>query len=35
VVSVDGWVFSTPTGATPITVAADQVILRTGVTPLF
>jgi hypothetical protein len=35
VVSVHGWVFSTPTGATPITVAADQVILRTGVTPLF
>jgi hypothetical protein len=35
VVSVDGWVFSTPTGATPITVAADQVILRAGVTPLF
>jgi hypothetical protein len=34
VVSVDGWVFSTPTGATPITVVADQVILRTGV-PLF
>jgi len=30
VVSVDGWVFSTPTGATPITLAADQVILQTG-----
>jgi len=31
VVSVDGWIFSTPAGATPITVAADQVILQTGV----
>jgi hypothetical protein len=35
VVSVHGWVFSTPTGATAITVAADQVILRTGPTILF
>jgi hypothetical protein len=35
VVSVHGWVFSTPTGATQITVAADQVILRTGPSILF
>ena len=35
VVSVDGWVFSTPPPTGAITVAADQVILRTGVTPLF
>ena len=35
VVSVDGWVFSTPTGATPTTVVADQVVLRPGPTPLF
>jgi hypothetical protein len=34
-VSVDGWVFSTPTGATTTTVAADQVVLRPGPTPLF
>jgi hypothetical protein len=35
VVSVDGWVFSTPKGATPTTVVADQVVLRQGPTPLF
>jgi hypothetical protein len=35
VVSVDGWVFSTPTGVTTTTVAADQVLLRPGPTPLF
>jgi hypothetical protein len=35
VVSVDGWVFSTPSGATPTTVVADQVIQRQGATPLF
>jgi hypothetical protein len=34
-VSVDGWVFATPTGATSTTVAAGQVVLRTGSTPLF
>jgi hypothetical protein len=35
VVSVDGWVFSTPSSATPTTVVADQVVLRQGPTPLF
>jgi hypothetical protein len=35
VVSVHGWVFSTPSGATTTTVAADTVVLRTGATPLF
>jgi hypothetical protein len=35
VVSVDGWVFSTPSGATATTVVADQVVLRPGVAPLF
>jgi hypothetical protein len=35
VVSVGGWVFSTPTGATKITVAADAVLGRPGPIPLF
>jgi hypothetical protein len=35
VVSVDGWVFSTPSGATPTTLVADQVVLRQGPIPLF
>jgi hypothetical protein len=35
VVSVHGWVFSTPGGANKITVAADGVLLRSAVTPLF
>ena len=33
-VSVGGWVFSTPSGATKITIAAEAVVER-GVTPLF
>jgi hypothetical protein len=33
-VSVAGWVFSTPTGLTKITIAADTVVER-GATPLF
>ena len=35
VVSVEGWVFSTPTGATTITVAAETVLDRGSVTALF
>ncbi len=35
VVSVGGWVFSTPSGATAVTLAASQVMLRPGPTPLF
>jgi len=35
VVSVHGWVFSTPTGATQTTLAADRVLVRPGPTPLF
>jgi hypothetical protein len=35
VVSVHGWVFSTPSGTTTTTVAADSVLLRPGATPLF
>jgi hypothetical protein len=35
VVSVKGWVFSTPTGPTAITVAADSLLARPGPTPLF
>ncbi len=35
VVSVGGWVFSTPSGATAVTVAGSQVMLRPGPTPLF
>jgi hypothetical protein len=34
-VSVDGWVFSTPSAATTTTVVADQVLLRPGITPLY
>jgi hypothetical protein len=35
VVSVGGWVFSTPSGATTITQAAETVVDRPGVIPLF
>jgi hypothetical protein len=35
VVSIHGWVFSTPSGATTTTVAADSVVLRPSATPLF
>jgi len=35
VVSIHGWVFSTPTGVTNVTVAADKVINRPGPTPLY
>jgi hypothetical protein len=35
VVSLHGWVFSTPSGATNVTVAADTVVDRPGPTPLF
>jgi hypothetical protein len=35
VVSVSGWVFSTPKGATATTVAAENVQLRPGPMPLF
>jgi hypothetical protein len=35
VVSVNGWVFSTPSGPTATTVVADSVLLRAGVSPLF
>jgi hypothetical protein len=35
VVSVGGWVFSTPSGATAITLAAESVVDRPGPTPLF
>jgi hypothetical protein len=35
VVSLHGWVFATPSGATSVTVAADAVMDRPGPTPLF
>ena len=35
VVSVHGWVFSTPTGATKVTLAADAIVDRQGPTPFF
>jgi hypothetical protein len=35
IVSVQGWVFSTPTGATSITIAAEAVDDRPGPTPMF
>jgi hypothetical protein len=35
VVSIHGWVFSTPSGVTNVTVAADAVVDRPGPTPLF
>jgi hypothetical protein len=35
VVSVGGWIFSTPTGTTTITLAAETVLDRGSVTPLF
>jgi hypothetical protein len=35
-VSVHGWVFANPSGSTtPVTVAADNVVLRPGPIPLF
>jgi hypothetical protein len=30
VISVHGWIFATPTGATPVTMAADTVLYRTA-----
>jgi hypothetical protein len=35
IVSVQGWVFSTPSGATNITLAAETVDDRPGPIPLF
>jgi hypothetical protein len=35
VVSVGGWVFSTPNSSPTVTIAASQVMLRPGPTPLF
>ena len=35
VVSVHGWLFSTPNGSTASTVAADEVLLRPGPMPFF
>ena len=34
-ISVKGWVFSTPTGTTSITVAGESLLERPGPTPLF
>jgi hypothetical protein len=35
IVSVGGWMFSTPSSTPPVTVAASQVMLRPGPMPLF
>jgi len=34
-ISVKGWIFSTPTGTTAITVAGESLLARPGPTPLF